>query len=203
MSKTVAIILNGDNIPYAFTEDYLVFVDKGYSRSSVKPDLLLGDFDSYDMLDYEVDDGVEVMRFPSEKDETDGELAVREVIGRGYKNLHIYGALGGRQDHVLGNLTLLAIAASLGANAVAISDSTTIYFVDKEFSSDMGEGTTVSVLPFLGDAHIMYAEGLKYPLRDEKLLQLSTRGISNVALGGAVKISVSEGGVFIFVREGR
>src|SRR5699024_11235539 len=44
---------------------------------------------------------------PSEKDYTDSELALLDLRDKGYKNIDVYGALGGRLDHELINIQLL------------------------------------------------------------------------------------------------
>ncbi|HPD02444.1 MAG TPA: thiamine diphosphokinase [Eubacteriales bacterium] len=196
--KTAAIVLNGSDIPYRFDEDFVVFVDRGYYRSAATPDLIIGDFDSFDAVD-SIEEGIEVIRLEHEKDETDGENALREVIRRGYKKINIYGVLGGRQDHVMCNLVLLALACGLGAEAVAVSDKAKIYYSNSKFFDKVKLGTIISIVPFLGDAHIMNTEGLKYPLKNETLPAKSTRGISNIAVSESVEVALSGGGVLIFV----
>ena len=50
-----------------------------------------------------------VLDFPTAKDATDGELALREAVRRGATSITIVGALGGpRMDHLLANVALLA-----------------------------------------------------------------------------------------------
>ena len=76
-----------------------------------QPDLVIGDMDS---LDEAVAvrlqaDGVAFVRHPVEKDETDLELALRAAVERGADEIVVAAALGGRIDHTLGNLALLAL----------------------------------------------------------------------------------------------
>ena len=80
------------------------------------PDLLIGDLDSVppEQIDSMASQAVEIQRFPVEKDETDLELALFEVARRGYKEIFLVGALGGRIDQTLANLFLLQMPELAG-----------------------------------------------------------------------------------------
>ena len=60
-------------------------------RLGVKPDLVLGDFDSMDVCQAPAD----CIRVPVEKDDTDTMLALREGLRRGCDTFYLYGATGG------------------------------------------------------------------------------------------------------------
>lgn len=96
---------NGDvinkEIPY-------IAVDGGLEhlhRQNIKPLFAIGDFDSLKHQEYL--DGLEVLRYPSHKNETDTELAINEALHRGYDEIDLYGVIGGRIDHFLGVLIYL------------------------------------------------------------------------------------------------
>ena len=81
-------------------EDLLVAVDGGFrhlQELNYQPHLVVGDFDSIDTKEVEIldVDGVEIIRFPEKKDETDLELALEIVLDRGFQFVRIVGALGG------------------------------------------------------------------------------------------------------------
>lgn len=85
--------------------DYIIGVDGGYATllaHGLKPDLLVGDFDSFTG---EVP--VDAVRYPSEKDVTDLEIALEAARIRGATEILVYGALGGRLDMTLSNIGLL------------------------------------------------------------------------------------------------
>ena len=79
---------NGDvfnkDIPY-------IAVDGGLEhlhRQSIKPLCAIGDFDSLQHKEYL--EGLEVLTFPTHKDETDTELAISEALNRGYDEIDLY-----------------------------------------------------------------------------------------------------------------
>lgn len=78
---------------------FVIAADSGYRYAEmlgIIPDLAMGDYDS---LGYVPKNCGEVMTFPKEKDDSDLMLAIREALKRGYKNITVIGALGGRFDH--------------------------------------------------------------------------------------------------------
>lgn len=92
-------------------EDLLLCADGGYLRAEaygLKPDLYVGDFDS--MKEQSIPDA-QVLRLPVHKDDTDMEVCLEEGRKRGYSSFVMAGALGGRADHMVGNLQLLCRCA--------------------------------------------------------------------------------------------
>ena len=89
---------------------FLIAADGGYGQLKqwgMSPHLAVGDFDSLGR----VPEDVEVVRHPVRKDDTDMMLAVQEGLARGCGRFLIYGGLGGRLDHTLANLHILAFLA--------------------------------------------------------------------------------------------
>lgn len=75
-------------------DDYIVCADRGYAYCAAmgrKPDLILGDFDSYSG---KLPPGCEVLRYPIEKDDTDTMLAVKEAIRREFADILMLGDAG-------------------------------------------------------------------------------------------------------------
>lgn len=181
---------------------YVIAADKGYHRAverGIRPDLLVGDMDSLGFTPRDV----EVVKVAVEKDFSDGELGVRQAALRGVDSLDIYGALGGRPDHFLYNLHLLKIAFDLGIRAVLRGDETDIYYTESNLLLDVSVGDTLSVVPFVGDVHIIRAKGLKYPADGVLLTRKDTLGLSNLCLAEQVFLSLGEGGALVIHSFGR
>ncbi len=181
-------------------DDYLIAVDGGMRYLDIlglKPHLLIGDLDSIDptILKTLEENQTEILRFEPQKDFTDLELALQEAIARGFTEIVIAFGLGGRLDHLLGNLGLLSYARSLSEGIKLYFDDglTQVHFVDKELTLDLKIEDTVSLIPWRGDVLVDETHNLAYPLHDETLIFGSTRGNSNLALGQKVSVSVTKG----------
>ncbi|HYC06620.1 MAG TPA: thiamine diphosphokinase [Candidatus Binatia bacterium] len=164
-------------------------------------DLIVGDGDSLgeEQLSRFEAAGVPVERSPAEKDESDTELAVRAALARGATDVVIVGAVGGRLDHTVANLSLLA-APALAGRSCAILDSTTRVTLlsgpaERDFVGRAGD--IVSLLP-LGDGVTgVKTDGLAYPLRDERLPFGPARGLSNVRTTEVATVSVRTGRLLV------
>jgi len=192
-----ALILNGKSIAGPIVGDEIICADGGYHlavENGIKPDYLIGDFDSVT----EYDKSIETVTFTKEKDKTDGELAVLFAANKGCKKLHIYGVDGGRLDHILCNLSLLHIGATVGVRVTLHAESATIYLANSTFELPVVEGDIISIVPFSEKVHINSTKGLKYEIKDAVLRKGTTLGISNIAISETIMIDVSEGEALVF-----
>ncbi len=179
-------------------DDYWIAADGGCKHAlgfGRAPDVLIGDFDSFPEAAREslLLAGTRMQSFPTEKDETDLELAIWFALQEGYTAILILGGLGGRTDQILANLSLLT-DPSLREFDIRIDDG-------REEALRAGEetvlhgspGDIVSLLPWGVPAEGVVTEGLKYPLREETLVPHKTRGISNRMVSNKAVISVERG----------
>lgn len=159
------------------------------------PQIVIGDMDS---LDAETRvwleaNGVEFIRHPRAKDETDLELALRLAQERGADDITLLGALGGRMDHFLANVLLLTQTPR-----VRIAGATSEMWVGtgkEEFAGNKGD--VVSLIPLDERVEGVTTENLEYPLRGETLARGSTRGVSNVMLGERARVSWTRGTLLV------
>ncbi len=83
-----------------------------FKKNNLKPDILIGDFDSAPKLSVEYLKEIEVIRYPSRKDKTDSQLALELAMERGAKDIEICGAVSDSEiDHSLANIFLLILVA--------------------------------------------------------------------------------------------
>ena len=180
-------------------EVLVIAADGGYRLAAEVfgvPDLLVGDFDSIDALPADVS----IVRHPAEKDDTDLALAAEEAIARGATELYIYSALGGRLDHTVANLQLLASLAARGIRATLFgADGTAVMALTAgqcaAFSSRRG---IFSVFAFGGRAGGVTLSGVKYPLVDAILTPDRPLGVSNEFAGTAAMVTVKSGVLLLF-----
>ncbi|HAE85278.1 MAG TPA: thiamine diphosphokinase [Anaerolineaceae bacterium] len=183
-------------------QDFLVAVDGGLHHLQdlgLSPQLLIGDMDSLTTQEVEAckQAGAEVLRFPPAKNKTDLELALDEVLHRGYREIVIAFALGDRLDQTLGNLALLS-RPDLGDCSVRIDDGLTeVALLRQTITHACQPGDTVSLLAWGGEAGGVVTHGLEYALEGETLLPWQTRGISNRCTGERFSVSLEQGALLL------
>mgnify|MGYP000591586272 CR=1 FL=1 len=89
----------------------------------LSPDFVIGDFDS---LSGDVPDSDRSVRLPPQKDDPDLLSALKVGWSRGAREFHIYGALGGRIDHTIANMQLMALLASHGGIGYLYGDGSIV-----------------------------------------------------------------------------
>lgn len=106
-------------------DDFIVCLDGGYDiaqSQGLRPDLLLGDFDSLSG-DIPSDPSLDIRRFPPEKDYSDLELAYRLLNPEVFTDLLVIGGLGGRLDQTVCNIEMLARYTAPGGGKPGKSES--------------------------------------------------------------------------------
>lgn len=174
-------------------DDFTVFCDSGLKHMEnlqVKPDLIVGDFDSHHNPHLET----ETIVLPREKDDTDSVFAVKEAVKRGYEDFLLVGVIGERLDHTLGNLSILLYLESLGKKGVIVDDYSEMEIVSKEMAYIEDTCSFFSLLNISGTARGITVEKAKYPLENGEITCRYQYGISNEVLPGeTARVSVGEG----------
>lgn len=160
-------------------DTFIICADSGYDKAidaGIIPDLILGDFDS---VNNTLPDNIEILRSPTHKDDTDTMLAVRTALERGYDNIVLAGACGGRTDHTIANIATLLFIREHGANAFIKGDNTDIYILEDEkitLSSDMSRYLSVFAI---SDKATVSIKGADYPLDNYVMERSFPIGVSN------------------------
>ena len=173
----------------------MICADSGYEHAvtlGVKPDIIVGDFDSYEG---ELPSGVEIHRTVPEKDDTDTLMAVKIAIERGCDRIYLYGALGGaRFDHAFANLQTMLYAREHGAELILLGN---------ERICLQGTGTAVyprsdgdnyfSVFAITETVRIRSFRGVKYPLEGYEMHPSFPIGVSNEILDEFAFLEIESG----------
>ena len=194
------VIVGGADINnYAFireklcADDYVIFCDSGLKHMEnlqVQPSLIVGDFDSHENPQLDV----ETIVLPCEKDDTDTVYAVKEAINRGFDNFLLIGVVGARLDHTLGNVSILLYLDTLGKKGYIIDDYSEMEIVSDKPVSICAQYAFFSLLNIAGCAKGITITGAKYPLEDAEISCEYQYGISNEVLAGEVAtVSVKQG----------
>ena len=197
----VAIILKAPTLNVNVDEEYVIFADAGYKfKNQIGNKTVLavvGDFDSLKSAPT----NEKIIPLDVEKNFTDGERAVRYAKEVGGTEMVIYGAFGGKMEHVLGNLALLRIAKSIGLKCKIKDENGLVELLEGEWGKQLKVGSTLSLIPFSGDCSFKASKGLYYPLDGLTLTSADTRGISNVVNEPSVQIEILSGQVLVFYQE--
>ena len=182
--------------------DFFIFCDDGLrhaERLGVTPSLLVGDFDSCDAgLLSKWSDRCETVRLPREKDDTDTLFAVKYALERGFNDFLLLGAMGGRFDHALGNISILLYLDGLGKKAQLVDDYSVMQVAGKEPFYIEDTCSYFSVLTVAGDVSGVNIKNAKYPLENAKLSSEFQLGISNEVLPGkTAEVSVEQGRILV------
>ena len=142
-----------------------------------------------------------VIRLEREKDDTDTMAAIRYGLQAGFREFHLYAAMGGRLEHTIANLQSLLFLKKNGAKGYlwdAFSMTTVICNESISFRKSM-EGI-LSVFAVNGDAKGVTETGLKYELHGDVLENSFPKGISNEFIGEEATVSVEDGSLLVMAR---
>ena len=144
---------------------YVVCCDGGADEYIAKghlPDVIIGDGDSLseeNRLKY-----ADLLHHNPDQETNDQTKAVQFLLSAGKKRIAIIGATGKREDHTIGNISLLMEYAHMGVNARIFTDYGVFIPCKDICTFECRKGQSVSIFNFTG--RNFKAEGLEYPLYD-------------------------------------
>ena len=207
----VVVLVNGAPMPASLLDDVAdaidaatlsVAADGGLShadRAGRGVDVVIGDLDSVepDMLERARASGSEVIAHPTDKDATDLDLALELVAlrwdGTGPARVLVVGGHGGRTDHLLGNLLLIASERHRELRITMWSGVEVVTIVRDAAQLMRHSGTVVSLLAANGPATGVTTSGLRFPLDDATLEPGASIGLSNELTGERAEVHVRTG----------
>ncbi len=202
------LICNGEQ-PQAATlrelaarASHIVCADGGANvarRVGIRPDLIVGDFDSMtrETREYYEKQDVE-LRYLSRQSDTDFEKALLYLGGAGHTSIAVAGVTGGLLDHTLGNFSI--ILRHIGEFRMVLFDPH--YRIDvitgsAEFVASPGD--RVSLVPLARCSGVRY-EGLRYQLEGGLLEAGVAEGTCNEAMGKQFTVHIDDGALLVFRR---
>ena len=183
-------------------DDVFVFCDCGLKHMDalgVKPDLIVGDFDSHENPHMDA----ETIVLPREKDDTDTVFATKEMMKRGFDDFLLIGVIGARLDHTLANVSILLMLDTAGKQAKAIDDFGEMEIVS---ATDGRQGRAIiddsypyfSLLNISGQAEGITIRNAKFPLEDGRIDCDYQYAVSNEVLPGqTAEITITKGRVLL------
>ena len=158
----------------------------------------VGDFDSSPAELHQRHKDVPRQTHPTDKDKTDGDLAVDLALASGADELVLAGALGGATDHALAHLGLLLRLALQGIAVFGSSGVEEAYpLVPGTLSPDAPHGSRLSIIPLTSLTGLTLT-GVYWPLQAVDVPLGSTWTVSN-AVTGPVRITLAGGSAIVIV----
>ena len=160
-----------------------------------EPGIIIGDLDS-------VTPGLKeryrnILVQDSDQETNDLTKAVNWCIAAGIREVAILGATGIREDHTLGNISLLADYSSM-IDAVMLTDTGSFRVYDRSVTIDSRPGQQVSLFS-IDPAITVTSTGLRYPL-DNLRLHSWWRGTLNEAAAERFSLDFKGGQVLVYQR---
>jgi len=203
MTSETVILADGSfpvhEIPLGFlrSASHIICCD-GAARSLInfglEPFAIVGDCDS---LNPEILNRYKDRIFKdTEQENNDLTKAVRWCSERGYDDIVILGATGKREDHTIGNISLLAEYAQF-INVKMITDTGIFYPVAKSGKFESSPGQQVSIFSISPETEIT-SSGLLYPLNRRRLKNWWEATL-NEATGDYFELKFEKGQVIVFM----
>lgn len=178
--------------------DYFIAADGGANIArefESVPDLVIGDLDSF--VKQEADDFELV--FDPDQETNDLEKALSRAVAEGSQNVIVLGATGKRIDQTLKNLSVLKQFNDKFESLIFRDNHLDTFLLPNSFSKELEPGIQISLFPLSGEVTGIHTEGLKYPLKNEQLINGVRDGSSNEVVSSPVEISHKEGDLLMFV----
>jgi thiamine pyrophosphokinase len=204
MSKSTIILADGSfpvhEIPLGYLSDeHLIVCCDGSVENLIaagfQPDAIVGDMDS---ISAELKTRFADRIFIDENQDTnDLTKAVEWCRQMNYNDIVILGGTGKREDHTLGNISLLADYVSY-MNVIMVTDTGVIRPLIKRSSIPSFPGQQVSIFSIDPETEIT-SYGLKYPLNKTKIKNWWCATL-NESLGDRFSVEFTTGRVLLYLK---
>ncbi len=158
-------------------------------------DVVVGDMDSVSpqALARAESLGLVIQRHPRAKDQTDLELAMATAMSTGASAIHVIVGAGGRLDHAIANLAVLASPDWAAAAITATVGGSSVWVVRGSVDLPLHIGEPLSLIPMGAPALDVHTDGLEWHLDGDDLSPYSARAVSNVVTSVPVRVTVGTG----------
>jgi thiamine pyrophosphokinase len=202
MSSSAVILADGsfpvNEIPLSYLRDaeHIICCDGSAENlilADLEPEAIVGDLDS---INPEIAERFKDRLFQdSDQDTNDLTKSVRWCIKKGFREIVILGATGKREDHTIGNISLLGEYCR-NIKVKMVTDTGTIIPLRKSSKVLSFAGQQVSIFSINPETEIT-SKGLKYKLKGLKLHNW-WRASLNEATGGSFELSFTGGPLIVY-----
>ncbi|MCK5096844.1 MAG: thiamine diphosphokinase, partial [Desulfobacteraceae bacterium] len=164
-------------------------------KMGILPHVIVGDFDSLSPQNksFFKNNNIKIIKYPSEKDATDTELACEFAVGQECDDITFVGVTGSRLDHTIANIFLLKKLAAFKIKCRIIDDNNEIFLVTDKITLTREKKSFVSIIPLTETVEGVTTSGLKYPLTNAEIRSGTSLGVSNQFSDDKASISLKKG----------
>lgn len=199
-----AVPVGSEMAAYLQPGDFIVACDAGYRNAAalgVRPDLIVGDFDSAPQPRTEGDTIV----LPHVKDDTDTQYAARWLAEHGFEEVVMLGALGGpRVEHMLANLSTGLFLSLHGVRTILADSRSEMHYLlpGRPLELPRRDWMYLSLFALGAPLTGVFERGVYYPLENATLTELDyPLGTSNEFTEPVARLQCSGGhGLVVLTR---
>lgn len=189
--------LNKINLDYS-EFDTVICADGGFQiaqQLGLAPNILIGDYDSSPRPNLP-----DIIVLPMEKDMTDSEAAIDLAVSKGFRRITVLGGLGGRLDHTMGNLGMLAKYCGRLEHLAFVDGHNYVFMLPPgSFTVPANPYQYMGIISYGAFARDVTLRGVKYPLTNHFLTNDTTLGVSNEITAEEAAISFTEGRLLVIL----
>ncbi len=180
-------------------EDLRIAADGGYAnakRLGERIDIAVGDFDSF--AKQQIEDGVELVELPAEKDLTDSQVCIETAVSRGADEIILVGGLSGRLDHTLANLSILQDLHARRIHGYITDGNNRAHYIKS--TSHLVARSAYKYLSLIAVDETckgVSIKGCKYELKNQPVHRRLQFAVSNEITGNCALVSVKKGGLYV------
>lgn len=185
-----------------YPDIFIICADGGVKHAknlNIIPNIIVGDFDSSE----NIESCAEIIKLNPQKNDTDTQHCLQIVIERGFKEIILVCATGGRIDHMLSNIFLCEQAYYMGACLYIVDAQNVVMFHGggkMEFlKSELKKYFSLLPLDFM--LYGVTMKGFMYPLENAVLSRKNIISISNEPIKDNISVEIQQGKALLIFSE--
>ncbi len=181
-----------------FDNSYIICADSGYRKCEklgIKPDLVIGDFDSSDKPNFDC----ETIALDVRKDDTDTFFCVKTAVKKGFDEIVILGGIGSRLDHTYSNILSVNYCFDHNVKCTLVNSHNMLSVISGDNVIKKNGFKYFSVFALFGKCEGLTIEDAEYNLSDTDVLPTEQYTQSNKFVSDSVKINVKKGKILLIL----
>lgn len=177
--------------------NFIICADGGAEaarKMHIKPDVIIGDLDSVSTETLKHFSDVEIIRLHRQND-TDVEKCLKYAMGKKFREVMLVGATGDRLDHMICNLGIV-IKFFQKIRIHILHEENILSCYNSNVKLPVEKNEIISLYGF-GERCTITGTGLKYAMKNKRLVFGKNESTSNVAANKEVDLKIRNGYVFV------